>query len=898
MSIRKFFARDRWDAERARELDSYLTIETDENIARGMTPDEARAAALRKFGNQTLVREDIYYMNTVGFIDSAWRDLKFGARLLRLNPGFAAVAILSLALGIGANTAIFQLLDAVRIRTLPVANPQELVEVKIVKTRAGRTGDFAGRFSNLTFAQWEALRARQQAFSTMLAWGMTTFEQSTSGESKPTAGMWVSGDFFSSLGVTPILGRVLTAADDRDGCGAPGAVLSYSFWQRQYGGDPNIVGRTISLNSRPLDIVGVTPASFFGVEVGRVFDVAVPLCSNPLLEPERNAITARNRWWLGAMGRLKPGWTLASASAHLASLSPGIFADTVPPSYTAETVDDYKHFVLGALPAGTGVSYLRQQYESPLWLLLSIAGLVLLIACGNLANLMLARASAREREIAVRLAIGASRGRLVRQLLAESALIAAVGAGLGVLLASQLERVLLSFFQNTWLFLDLRPDWRVLGFTVAVAAATCLIFGVMPALRATGVDPGAAMKNASRGNSDSRERFGLRRALVVAQVALSLVLLVGAVLFVRTLRNLATLDAGFQRTGILIASLDARPLRLPNTQGNATERDLLDKVGAVPGVDAVATTYIVPVSGQGWNDRIVIDGVPQPDYSNFNESSPGLLKTMGIPLLRGRDFNEHDTPVSESVAIVSQAFVTKYLGGHDPIGRTFTVETGPGQHAPTYHVVGIARDTKYTDLREDFKPLVYLPAAQSTRPDPFYEGTTLMIRSRAPLLTLVPEVKRAIASVNGALLVDFQTLPDQVDKKLMRERLMAVLSGFFGGLAALLATIGLYGVMSYTVARRRNEIGIRMALGAERMDVIRLVMREAATLLIVGVVVGGVLAVAAAQTAKTLLFGLKPGDPVTLLVAIGGLAFVAMCASYIPALRASHLQPTEALRDE
>jgi len=898
VSLRRFFARNRWDAERARELQSYIEIEIDDNLARGMSPGDARDAARRKLGNQTLVREDIYHMNTIGLLDSAWRDLKFGARLLRLNPGFAAVAILSLALGIGANTAIFQLLDAVRLRTLPVANPQELVEVKIVKTRAGRTGDFAGRFSNLTFAQWDALRARQQAFSTLFAWGTTTFEQSTTGESKPAAGMWVSGEFFSALGVTPVLGRLLTTADDTNGCGAPGAVLSHTFWQRQYGGDPNIVGRAISLNARPLEIVGVAPAGFFGVEVGRVFDVAVPICANPLLEPEREAIATRNRWWLGAMGRLKPGWTPTRASAHLASLSPAVFADTLPPTYTAETANDYKQFVLGALPAGTGVSYLRQQYESPLWLLLAIAGLVLLIACGNLANLMLARASTRAREIAVRLAIGASRARLVRQLLAESALIAAIGAGFGVLVASQLERVLLSFFQNTWLFLDLRPDWRVLGFTIGVAVATCLIFGAMPALRATGIDPGAAMKSASRGNSEGRERFGLRRALVVAQVALSLVLVVGAGLFVRTLRNLATLDAGFQRTGILIAGLDARPLRLPTMQGAAVERDLRARVGAVPGVDAVATTYIVPVSGQGWNDRIVVDGVPQADASNFNEVSPGLLNTLGIALLRGRDFSDHDTPNAAPVAIVSQAFVAKYLGGRDPIGRTFTVETGPGEHAPTYHIVGVARDTKYTDLREEFKPLVYVPAAQSTRPDPFYEGTTLMIRSRAPLLTLVPEVKRAIVSVNAALLVDFQTLPDQVDKRLMRERLMAVLSGFFGGLAALLATIGLYGVMSYTVARRRNEIGIRMALGAERGDVVRMVMREAAMLLLAGVLVGGVLAVAAAQTAKTLLFGLKPGDPTTLALAVAGLAGVAMLASYVPALRASRLEPTEALRDE
>jgi len=898
VSLRRFFWRDRWDAERARELASYIAIETDENIARGMAPDDARAAALRKLGNQTLVREDIYQMNTIGFLDSAWRDLKFGARLLRLNRGFATVAILSLALGIGANTAIFQLLDAIRIRTLPVANPQQLVEVKIVKTRAGRTGDFAGRFSNLTTAQWNALRERQQAFSAMFAWGTTTFELAQGGQSKPAAGMWISGDFFSGLGVAPFIGRLIGPDDEAPGCSAPGAVLSYAFWQRQYGGDPNVVGRSITLNSHALEIVGVTPASFFGVEVGRVFDVAVPMCSNPLLEPERNAIAARDRWWLGAMGRLKPGWPEARASTHLASLSPAIFAETLPPNYATETANDYKAFVLGALPAGTGVSRLRQEYESPLWLLLSIAGLVLLIACGNLANLMLARASVRDREIAVRLAIGASRGRLIGQLLAESALIAAIGAALGVLIASQLEHVLLSFFQNTWLFLDLRPDWRVLAFTIGVAAGTCLIFGAMPAFRATRVDPGASLKSATRGNTDSRERFGLRRGLVVAQVALSLVLVVGAVLFVRTLRNLTVLDAGFQRTGILVASVDARPLRLPTASEATIERDLLARVRAIPGVDAAAATYIVPLSGMGWNDNIVVDGVVQQDYPNFNQVSPGYLQTFRVPLLRGRDFDARDTATSENVAIVSKAFVKKYLSGRDPIGQTFTVQTGPGVHAPSYHVVGVVKDMKYSDLREDFKPLALLPTAQNTRPDPFYEGTTIIVRSRTSLLSLVPEVRRAIADVDAGLLVDFEPLPTQIDRRLTREKLMAVLSGFFGGLAALLATIGLYGVMSYMVARRRNEIGIRMALGAERGDVVRMVLREACALLGGGIIVGGVLAVVAAQTTNKLLFGLKPSDPATLLIAIVGLAFVGICACYVPALRASHLAPTEALRDE
>jgi predicted permease len=898
VSVRRFLTRARWDDERARELESYVAIETDENVARGMTRDEARAAALRKLGNQTLVREDIYHMNTVAFVDNVWRDLKFGARLLRLNPGFALVAILSLALGIGANTAIFQLLDAVRIRTLPVRDPQQLVEIRIVKTREGRSGNFHGRNAAMTHPLWEELRSRPLPFATRFAWGTTTFELASGGESQPAAGLWVSGDFFAGLGVGPLLGRVIATADDQRGCGAPGAVLSYAFWQRRYGGDASVIGRTIALNGHATEIIGVTPANFYGVEVGRVFDLAVPICAEPVFEPERGALDKRHFWWLAVMARLEPGVTIERASAQLAAASPSVFADTVPQNYTPQTAKDYQAFQLGAVPAGTGVSAMRREYETPLWMLLSIAGLVLLIACGNLANLMLARASARQREIAVRLAIGASRGRLIRQLLAESALMAAVGAALGIVLAGRLERVLLSFFENTWLFLDLRPDWRVMAFTVAVAAITCLIFGAMPALRATGIGPGAAMKSASRGLSDSRERFGLRRLLVVAQVALSLVLVVGAGLFVRTLQNLTILDAGFQRDGVLVADLDIRPLRLPSAREPAFQRELLDRVRAIPGVEAAATTFVVPVSGMGWNDRVVIDGIVHKESANFNRVSPGFFKTLGIPLLAGRDFTDRDAPWAEAAVIVSESFVRMFIGDRDPIGRTFTIEVGPGEHSPLYHVIGVSRDTKYSELREDFTPLAFVMVRPDDRPTPFVSEEIVLIRSRVGLSGLISAVTRTAADIDPRILGDFQSMTTQVGKTLMRERLMAVLSGFFGALAALLATIGLYGVMSYTVARRRNEIGIRMALGAERGDVVRMVLREAAMLLAAGVVVGAVLAIAAAQTAKGLLFGLTPADPTTLFIAIAGLGLVAMAASYVPALRASRLEPTEALRDE
>jgi predicted permease len=896
VSLIRFLRRSAWDDERARELESYLAIETDENIARGMTPAEARDAARRKLGNATLVREEIYQMNTVRLVDSAWRDLKYGARLLRLNPAFAVVAILSLALGIGANTAIFQLLDAVRIRTLPVKNPDELLEVRIADPVGGRTGQFSGRRPSLTSPLWEQIRDRQQVFSDVFAWSGVGFDLTTSGEARTAQGLWVTGDFFNGLGVAALVGRTLTTDDDRRGCAAPAAVLGYGFWQREYGGDPSVIGRSITLDGHPFPIVGVTPASFFGVEVGRAFDVAVPLCAEPISRGTRTALDKRDVWFLGAMGRLKPGVSVEQARAQLASISAPIFKETLP-DYRAEDAKHYLQFKMGAYPAGTGISQLRRQYESPLWLLLATTTLVLLIACANLANLMLARATAREREIAVRLAIGASRGRIVRQLLAESLLIAAVGAAAGALLAQWLSRFLVDFLttDNNRVFVALSLDWRIFAFTAALAVLTCLIFGLAPAMRATGTAPATAMKTGSRGSTDSRERFGIRRALVVAQVALSLVLVVGAVLFVRSLRNLVTLDAGFQQNGILVVSMDLRRAGIPEERRRALFADITAKLAAIPGVSSAAQAFIMPVSGSGWNNNIVINGKKYPENVNFNEVSAGYFRTMGTPILAGRDFDERDTPGGEKVVIVTQLFTQKYFGGQNPIGQAFQIDEAPGQPRPLCRIIGVVKDTKYTDLREEFTPLAYFTSSQAEKPDPFLQ---VALRSNAPLTSITPAVTAALGQVNSNIIVQFQTLPAMVRNSLMRERLMATLSGFFGALAALIATIGLYGVMSYMVARRRNEIGIRIALGADRRAVVGMVMREAGLLLAAGVVVGTALAIAAARTAATLLFGLRPGDPATLAMAAIGLGTVAMLASYLPALRAARLQPTDALREE
>jgi putative ABC transport system permease protein len=479
---------------------------------------------------------------------SVLQDLRQAVRLLCLNPGFSVIAILSLALGIGANTAIFQLLDAVRLRTLPVARPWELATVRIAD-RKWASGWFSSRYNQLTNPQWEELRSQQKAFSRISVWSAEGLDLANGGEAQYAQAIWVSGQFFEVLEVPPLLGRVLSEADDRRGCGSPAAVISYSFWQTEYGGQPSAVGRKLTLEGHPFEIVGVTPPDFYGVDIGRYFDVAIPVCAEPIIHPERPRLDVRHAWWLASIGRLKPGISMSQASAQANTISPGIIESTLPPVYDSEGVKHYKAYRLEAVSAATGFSNLRNNYENPLWMLLAIAGSVLLIACANLANLMLARASAREREVAIRLSLGASRSRLIRQLLAESLLLAMIGATFGVFLAQGLSRFLVAFLntQSRRLFVDLQLDWRVFGFTMGLACLTCVIFGLAPALRATRIAPAAVLKSAGRGLTTSRERFGIRRALVVSQVALSLVLIVGSLLFVRTLRNLTGVNPGFQQ---------------------------------------------------------------------------------------------------------------------------------------------------------------------------------------------------------------------------------------------------------------------------------------------------------------------------------------------------------------
>src|SRR5262245_2730145 len=832
-------------------------------------------------------------------MQTLWQDLRYGARMLSKKPGFTLIAVLTLALGIGANTAIFQLLNAVRLRSLPVRNPEELAEVRIAPPR-GRTGRFDGRRPELTNPLWELLQKRQQSFDGLFAWSAATFDLAPRGEQRFTdGGLWVSGDFFNALGVRPALGRVFTRADDQRGCGSPGAVISHAFWRRAYGGDQEILGRKITLDGHPVQIIGVAEAGFFGVEVGRSFDVAVPICAQAVINGEGNMIDNRASWWLGVIGRLKPGWTLQRATAHLNSISPGMFEETVHPGYAAEDVARYRALKLEARDASSGVSSLRRRYNDPLTLLLAIAGLVLLVACANLANLMLARASAREREIVVRLSLGATRARLAQQLLTESLLLAAVGAGIGAWMAGDLSRYVVSLISTeaTPLFVALDADWRVFGFTAGVAILTCVLFGLTPALRATRVTPAEVMKSGGRGLTASREGFSLRRALVVSQVALSLVLLVGALLFTRSLFNLMTLDAGFAQDGVLEIDLNLTHLDLPVERRYAFKRELLDRVRAMPGVEAAAFVNSVPLGAKSWNEFIFVNsnrGVEK-RLANFNRISSEYFNALNIPLLAGRDFGDGDTVTAPKVAIVNESFARSFLDGANPLGRTFRIEVGPGAPDQVYQIVAMVKDTKYNNLRENFGPIAYLPASQQEK-----HGTNdqILLRSNLPVTSLITEARQALGAANPKIAFYFKVFKTQIRESLIRERLMATLSGFFGALAAMLASIGLYGVLSYAVAQRTQEIGVRLALGADRGRIVKMIMREASLLLAIGLAVGIALALAAAKTAGALLYGLRPHDPATYLLAVTLLAAVAAAASYLPARRASRVDPMVALRCE
>jgi predicted permease len=843
------------------------------------------------------IAESMPKSRLAGIFTSTLQDIRFALRTLAKSWAFTFTAILILALGIGANTAIFQLLDAVRLRNLPVAHPEQLATVEI----KGGNRSFGIHFNEelLTYPQFDEIRRHQEAFSDVFAWGsLGTLSLGEGSHRKRGRDLWVSSEAFSTLGVPAFRGRLFATEDVQSNCGAPGAVISYGFWQSEFGGEDSAIGRKLVIQDIPTEVIGVTPPSFFGLEVGRRFDFALPLCAlAAYVSPSLNFPARRDFFWLGVMGRLKAGVSVEQGSSQLSSISPGIMEATLSTGYSASALDEYRKFQLAAYPAGNGVSSLRRIYDAPLRLLLGTTALVLLIACANLANLTLARSSTREREMAVRLAVGASRWRLIRELLSESVILAGSGGVVGIALAEVFSRNLVKFLstESDVIQLDLSLDWRLLTFTAAVCMLTCVIFGLVPALRCSRTEPGVALKGGSRGTTAGRERFTFQRWLIVSQIAVSLVLLVGALLFVRSFWNLMTIDPGFREKDILIARIGLQGVRLSRETSPSFVQSLLDHVKTVPYVESAATSTHLPLyPGVFWNLGVRVDNAE--GSAKFTWVSPGYFQTMGIPLRAGRDFSDRDTTTSPHVAVVNEAFARTFFGG-EALGRVFRTNEEVDYPEATYQIVGLIRDTKYEQLREPTPPMAFVPASQFPAAANHY-FLFIFIRSTAPGSTLIPAVREKLSEVNPDISLEFKAFQTQIENGLTRERMMALLSAFFGGLAALLAMIGLYGVISYIVTMRKNEIGIRMALGASRGTIISGILKQTIYVLVIGVTLGLALALAASQGAASLLFGLQPNDPLTLICAAGFLIIIALVASYVPALRASRVDPSIALRYE
>jgi predicted permease len=1007
--------RQRMMDELEQDIRAHIEMETQDNIARGLPPEEARYAAIRKFGNVTRVQEEAHEVWSFLWLEQLWQDVLFGLRMLRKAPAFTAVAVLTLAFGIGANTAIFSLIDAVLLRSLPVENPAQLVLLKWSARKApnlfglmssgdcptdmggGRLNPVGCSFSEPMFREI----AQANIFSATAAFANTgRLDLTGNGPASVINGQLVSGDFFRTMGLKAELGRLLDSSDDT-ASGAAVTVLNYGYWQSAFGGSRDVIGRTIELNAVPFTIVGVAEQRFTGITPGSDYDVWVPLFAGPKINRLQGPLGAQDRqndvanWWLTIVGRLKPGTSVAQAQAVVSGIfrnemlhgavamfhggqiaevpavrlpapSAAVSAPALgpmprqgasgnaaiqshrevsaaPPPQSAgngnmqfgklgpqeaptggahlgetpsapktlSTEEDDPQVTL--VSAQTGLVGTRARYSDPLHVLMLAVGIILLIACANVAGLMLARAAARQKEMAVRLALGAGRARIVRQLLTESVMLSVLGGGLGVLFAYWGAHTIISFVSSN----QTRPlgfatgvDLRVLGFTVAVSLVTGILFGVAPAFRSARIDLTPTLKegegsSASAGHSGGKW-FSAGNLLVVTQVALAVVVLVGAGLLVRTLQNLRSVDMGFDAHNILIFGIDPTLAGYKGAQADNLYRDLQGRLAETPGVKSASYSLMPLLSNALMITAFHWPGTPedQTAESDTLDVGPNFFETLHIPFLAGRGFsavdfelaaaNGGDKPTSAPTpVIVNQAFVQKYLGRENPIGKAYgAAAAGPfGGPTPGYQIVGVVRDAKYNELRREIHPMMYAPHHTGV--------ATFELRTAADPQALLPAIREVVGQVNADLpLFNVTTQSQQIDRLLFQERLVARLAGFFGVLALVLACIGLYGLLSYEVSRRTREIGIRIALGAQPETVLKLVLRQGIALALVGAAVGIGVALGVTRYLGSMLFNVRASDPLTMSAVAALLALVALAACYIPARRATRVDPMVALRYE
>jgi predicted permease len=926
--IRALFRKEERDRDMTEEMRFHLDQRVAENVEDGMSAEDARHASQRKFGGVEQLKERCRDERMRGFVwlEHAWQDLRYAIRSLRKSPGFAIIVVFSVALGVGANTAVFSLLNDFLLRALPVKNPQELILFRyfrgegglIARATEGNGGKDAatGRTWHGSFSlpMFERFRAYHPGLSDIFAYApLSQPNVLIDGQPDVTvSGQLVSGNYHDALGVSALIGRMLTENDDRASA-EPVAVISHRYWQNRFAGDPAVLGKSIHLNQVPVTIVGVTPPGFEGtMQAGQSIEVSVPLGLFSRFYPERTDKLQPWFWWLHIMGRLAPG---ATAEQVRGALEP-VFHEASreawdvrprPPGSTAGAMPGLP--MLASEIGARGENDKRREYAKSLHLLMGLVGFVLLAACANVANLLLARGANRRREIAVRLALGASRSRIVRQLLAESLLLAFFGSVLGTLLASWSRDLLLALrpFGGTTVELDLPLDHRVLGFTLVVTCATALLFGLVPALRATRLNVSAEFQGGTRSLGGVRSR--LSDTLMVVQIALSMVLLVCTGLFVRTLRNLQNVDAGFNRSGLVLFRIEAATAGYKPDQFMALHTRLQARFKSIPGVSEVTFSDIELVSGRRMGRGLTVPGYTQRTGQSagayYMTVAANFFPTVEMPLLLGRGFNERDDANAPKVAVVNQTFARKFFGDENAIGRRFSGmgSTGPGNEI---EIVGIARDAKYTNLRDESNATLYTPLAQ----EPNFDGVAnYAIRIAAPqpgesggngaLRAVMASLPAAVRDIDARLPIrNLRTQDEQIDRLNSQPILFARLSGFFGALALGLACVGLYGLMSYNVFRRTGEIGLRMALGALPGRVLAMILREALALICIGIIAGLGLAVAAGRLIATMLFGLSPVDPVTYGAVAVGLIAVALIAALLPARRAAKVDPMTALRAE
>lgn len=809
------------------------------------------------------------------------QDLRYGVRLITKAPAFTLVAVLALALGICANTTIFSFINGLLLRPLSgVKEPERLVAVY--------TSDFSsGLYGGSSYPDYVDFRNQADTLEGLAAYEQTVMNMSGDDGAERLRGVYVTGNFFDVLGVKASVGRALQNADDASAETQP-VVISHGLWQRRFKGDASVVGKALKLNSQIYSIVGVMEQSFRGLRLGLPPDFWLPIGANASYTS-----SARGDRGIELTGRLKPGVSVAQAQAQLTAISSRL-AQAYPESNmgTLERPNEPRPITVVREArlepsAQGGVRFVSM-------LLLAAVGLVLLIVCANVANLMIARASVRRREIAIRLALGARRRRLVRQLLTESFLLAALGGSVGLLATQWTARALPGFFPAEDAGgLDLSIDWRVLGFTLGVTLLTGVVFGLAPALQATRPNLVTSLKDDSSTHGQRLRRLGLRNVLVVSQLALSLVLLIGAVLFVRSLRQAITFDPGFASQNLLIASIETRGTTLNRQQGRAFYDQALQRVGTLPGVQSVTLTRVIPISGGGQRRGVVLDGYqPQPNEDtelNTNVVGPDFFSTMGIPIVQGRDFNSQDREGSPGVVVVNEELARRYFAGQNPIGKRLRFSDNP-----QLEIVGVARNAKYRNLREQPLPFIYIPLGQE-----YHSGMTLMVRTHGDPASIVAALRSEMRALNKDVPVfAVQTMTDRIGGQLAADRMIAGLLTILGGAALLLAAMGVYGVIGYSVAQRSREIGIRMALGAERTDILKLIVGQGLTLVAIGTVVGLLLSLALTRAVATLLFGISATDPLTFAVVALAMMAVGLLACYLPARRATKVDPLVALRYE